>query len=112
MQPESSINQRGSAPEIGSTDIADEDDRIEGIVDKGIGNDVISWVRKFRERGDYGVRFDEKVKVRPIPAEGRGRSCRGPSGLERRGRWPGRSSKRTSIGKQDDDEVNMDTMDQ
>ena len=81
-----------SAPEIASTELDDEDDEVEEINDKALINPVISWTRKYVDKGELKVSFNEVVKVRPIPATGKGRSCRGEERLKRRGRWPGRYS--------------------
>ena len=47
--------------------------------------EVESWVQKWV---DKKVRFDEAVSVRPIPAVGRGRSCRGGAGRAKVATWP------------------------
>ena len=47
--------------------------------------EVESWVRKWV---DKKVRFDEAVSVRPIPAVGRGRSCRGGAARAKVATWP------------------------
>ena len=70
-----------SAPELGSTEI---DDSQRDEIQDGSDN-IISWVRKYLDRGERHVRFSDKVTVRPIPAEGKGRPCRGPARLLRRG---------------------------
>ena len=77
-----------TAPEIGSTEIDDAGDRFEDINDGDIDGEIMSWTRKFVIRNDRPVRFNEIVKVRPIPAVGLGKSCRGTARTSRRGRWP------------------------
>ena len=47
--------------------------------------EVESWAQKWV---DKKVRFDEAVSVRPIPAVGRGRSCRGGAGRAKVATWP------------------------
>ena len=76
-----------SAPEISSAERV-EGDVDEELIDKDIGGEVISWVRKFIEKGERNVTFYEKVAVRQIPAVGLGKSCRGSLRSSRRGRWP------------------------
>ena len=82
-----------TAPEIGSADIDESDDEEEDLKSGDIDGGVISWVRKFIERGEQKVKFHETVNVRPVPAVGLGRSCRGTSSMSRRGRWPGSEDK-------------------
>ena len=74
-----------TAPEIGSTEIDDAGDRFEDINDGDIDGEIMSWTRKFVIRNERPVRFNEIVKVRPIPAVGLGKSCRGTARTSRRG---------------------------
>ena len=59
--------------------------------DDGIIGELISWTRVIVDRGEQKVRFCEKVKVRPIPAIGLGKSCRGTGRSSHRRRWPKRA---------------------
>jgi hypothetical protein len=72
-----------SAPEIGSI----EDTTVELEDDDGDGG-LLSWVRKFEVIEGRKVRFRPSVDIRPIPAVGAGRSCRGPERKKKRGQWP------------------------
>ena len=76
-----------SAPEIDSAEKV-EGDVEEELMNEEASGEVLSWVRKFIEKGEQKVKFCEKVAVRPIPAVGAGRSCRGSLRSSRRGRWP------------------------
>jgi hypothetical protein len=76
-----------TAPGIGSFEKSDGETTLNDNDDIG---ELISWTRMIIDRGAQKVRFCEKVKVRPIPASGLGRSCRGTGRSSRRGRWPTR----------------------
>jgi hypothetical protein len=77
-----------TAPGIGSFEKSDGETTLN---DDGVIGELISWTRVIVDRGEQKVRFCEKVKVRPIPATGLGRSCRGTGRSSRRGRWPTRT---------------------
>jgi hypothetical protein len=86
-----------TAPEIGSAEMGEGDEigrlkiESEETERQKIGSadgDLISWVRAYIDRGERKVEFNEKVTIRPIPAVGRGQSCRGSLRSRRRGRWP------------------------
>ena len=72
-----------------------EDDHDEEM--KSHDGDVISWERKWIEKDAKEVRFAETVRVRPITAVGRQRSCRGARRSQLRGSWP--NSRGSSLGK-------------
>jgi hypothetical protein len=76
-----------SAPEIGSL----EDTTVELNDDGGDGG-LMSWIRKYEVEEGRRVRFRPSVSVRPIPAVGAGRSCKGPGGRRKRGQWPRESA--------------------
>lgn len=105
------------APEINSNEIEAPD--VESrVIDRDIGSEVISWVRTYFDRNEQRAKFNETVSVRPIPATGKGRSCKGSSRYERRGRWPKRrpsderedrcSKEETVIGKENEGMCNID----
>lgn len=74
-----------SAPEIGNLEKSDGE---EALNDNKIAGELISWVRTVMDRGEQKVSFCETVRLRPIPAVGLGKSCRGAGRSSRRGRWP------------------------
>ena len=92
-----------SAPEIGSL----EDTTLELEVDVGDGG-LLSWIRKQAIVFGQKVRFRPLVEVRPIPAVGAGKSCRGPERKKKRGRWPAVEAQRpgpSSVGIQKLDSI-------
>lgn len=75
-----------TAPEIDNIENENDDCHIEETL-KEEGSSIASWTRRWIDRGTQRVSFHDKVQVRPIPREGRCRSCRGDDRNKLRGRW-------------------------
>ena len=67
--------------------ISSIEDTVEALRNDGGDGGIESWVRKFIGESGRRVRFRQVVEMRPIPAVGHGKSCRGPGRTCRRGRW-------------------------
>ena len=75
-----------TAPEIDNIENENDDGDMEETL-KEEGSTIMSWPRRWIDRGTHRVSLHDKVQVRPIPAVGLCGVCRGNDRKKLRGRW-------------------------
>ena len=89
-----------TAPELDQVDDGRHDDDFETRL-----GDVISVVRWIRDKSERRTRFNEIVRVRPIPASGKMRQCTKKEGSKLRGSWPAGARPQKVARYEDDEDV-------